>query len=149
MFKNYLKTAWRSIARNKAFSLINITGLAIGIAASLLLFIVVQYELNYDTFQKNYTRIYRVVTQDKYADGITYNAGIPVPALEALRAEFPHVQFGAVNAANGSQVTVPSASNQGGNKFIEETGIYFCDPQFLSVFNYKWLVGDPSVLNDP
>ena len=87
MFKTYLKTAWRSIVRNKAFSFINITGLAIGIAASLLLYIVVRYEMSYDTFQKNYSRIYRVVTQDDFSDGITYNSGIPVPALKALRAE--------------------------------------------------------------
>jgi len=57
MFRNYLKTAWRSIVRNKAFSLINITGLSIGMAASLLVFIVVKYELSYDTFQPNYNRI--------------------------------------------------------------------------------------------
>lgn len=148
MFRNYLKTAWRSIVRNKAFSVINITGLAIGIAASLILLIVVQYELSYDTFQKNYKNIYRVVTQDKFSDGFTYNSGIPVPALDALRAEFSNIQFAAVNQV-GVQVTVPSAGNQAGNKFIEDYGIYFCEPQFFHVFNYNWLAGDSSVLNEP
>jgi len=149
MFKTYLKTAWRSIVRNKVFSVINITGLAIGIAASLLLFIVVKYEMSYDTFQKNYKNIYRVVTQDKYPDGVTYNSGIPVPALDALRAEFPNVQFAAIDVNSSSQVTIPSTNNRGGNKFIEDNGFYFCEPQFFSIFNYNWLSGDASVLKDP
>lgn len=149
MFKNYLKTAWRSIVRNKAFSLINITGLSIGIAASMLLFIVVKYELSYDTFQPNYDRIYRVVTQDKFDKDIIYNAGIPVAALEALRAEFPNIQFGALRTIYGSQVTVPSAGNETGNKFIQETGIFFFEPQLFNVLQYNWLAGGPSALNDP
>jgi predicted permease len=149
MFKTYLKTAWRSIVRNKVFSVINITGLAIGIAASLLLFIVVQYELSYDTFQKNYKNIYRVVTLDKFPDGVIYNSGIPVPALEALRAELPNVQFAALDVNTPSQVTIPSTNNQGGNKFIEDNGFYFCEPQLFSIFNYNWIAGDASVLKDP
>ena len=149
MFKNYIKTAWRSLVRNKAFSLINITGLSIGIAASLLLFIVVQYELSYDTFQPNYKNIYRVVTQDKYEKELTYNAGIPVPALEALRAEFPQIQLGALNSIYGSQITVPSVKNEMGNKFIVEKGIFFFEPQLFNVFHYNWLAGGPSSLKEP
>jgi predicted permease len=149
MLKNYLKTAWRSIVRNKAFSLINITGLSIGIAASLLVFIVVKYELSYDTFQPRYNRIYRVVTQDKFDKDITHNAGIPVAALAALRNEFPHIQFGAVRSIYGSQITVPSPTHETGNKFIEETGIFFMEPQFFDVFYYNWKAGAPAVLKDP
>ncbi|HUP14158.1 MAG TPA: ABC transporter permease, partial [Niastella sp.] len=149
MFKNYLKTAWRSIERNKSFSLINITGLSIGIAASILLFIVVQYELSYDTFQPNYNRIHRVVTQDKFDKDITYNAGIPVAALDALRAGFPNIQFGALRSIYGSQITVPVAGNETGDKFIQETGIFFYEPQLFNVFHSDWLAGGPSALNDP
>lgn len=149
MFKNYLKTAWRSIVRNKAFSLINITGLSIGIAASMLLFIVVQYELSYDTFQPDYDRIHRVATQEKFDKDITYNSGAPVAALEALRADFPNIQFGALQSAYGSQITVPSAGNETGNKFIQERGIFFYEPQLFNVFHYEWLAGGPSSLNAP
>jgi putative ABC transport system permease protein len=149
MFKNYLKSAWRSIVRNKAFSLINITGLSIGIAASILLFIVVQYELSYDTFQPNYDRIHRVVTQDKFDKDITYNSGIPVAALEALRADFPNLQFGALRSIYGSQITIPSAGNETSNKFVQETGIFFFEPQLFNIFQYSWLAGSASVLNDP
>mgnify|MGYP001795061863 FL=1 len=97
MFKNYFKIAWRNIARNKTFSVINIAGLSIGIAASLIIFTVVNYELSYDKFQRNYKSIYRIVTQDKYADGFTYNPGVPGAALETLRSKMPDVSFAAIN----------------------------------------------------
>jgi putative ABC transport system permease protein len=149
MYKNYLKTAWRSLVRNKAFSLINITGLSIGIAASLLLFIVVQYEMSYDKFQPNFDRIYRVVTQDKFDTYTTHNSGIPVAALKALRTDFPNIQFGALRSIYGSQLTVPSATNATGNKFVQKTGIFFFEPQLFNVFHYDWLAGSADALKDP
>ena len=150
MIKNYLRIALRNLQRHKAFSVINITGLAIGIAACLLLFTVVKYELSYDTFQPNYKRIYHVVTQDKFSDGITYNPGVPVAALDALRLQMPNVLFANIFANYGSQVTVNSSgSSSFDKKFIEETGMFFCEPKFFQVFNYHWLEGNSNVLNEP
>src|ERR1700750_342431 len=68
MLKNYFKTAWRNIKRHKAYFAINILGLAIGIAACLLILQYVSYELNYEDFQVNKDRIYRV-QQDRYDNG--------------------------------------------------------------------------------
>ncbi|MDQ6764453.1 MAG: ABC transporter permease [Bacteroidota bacterium] len=150
MIKNYLKIAFRNLIRHKAFSAINIAGLAIGIASCMLVFIVVSYELSYDKFQPNYKRIYRVVTQDKFSDGMTYNPGVPGAALKALRLEMPGLLFGAINSSYGSQVTVgTSGSASTDKKFIEKEGIYFSEPNFFNVFSYKWLVGNPSVLAEP
>lgn len=151
MIKNYFKIAYRNIARHKGYAAINITGLAIGIAACLLLFLVVRYEMSYDTFQPAYSRIHRVVTQDKYEEGVTYNSGIPVPALEALRLAQPTVEFAGINSIYGSQVTVGTGNQQSftDKKFIEESGIYFCEPQFFNIFNYQWLAGSTTVLKEP
>ena len=152
MLKNYFKIAFRNIARHKGYAAINITGLAVGIAACLLLFLVIRYETGYDKAQPNYNRIYRVVSQDKFADGgITYNAGLPNPALEALRLEFPTIQFSAINSIYGSQITVGGAdqNNFSDKKFIEDKGIFFCEPQFFQIFNYKWLTGTADVLKEP
>ncbi|MEO6845134.1 MAG: ABC transporter permease [Ginsengibacter sp.] len=152
MIKNYLKIALRNITAHKAFSIINIAGLAIGIASCLLLFTVVKYELSYDRFQPNYHRIYHVVTQNNFSDGVTYNSGVPVPALAALRNDFPQITSGVLMADYGSQVTVLGSSasqNAPDKKFIENSGFFFADPQFFKVFHYDWLVGDPSVLKDP
>ena len=152
MIKNYLKIAFRNIVRHKAFSVINIAGFSIGIASCLLLFTVVKYELSYDKFQPGYSRIYHVVTEDKFSDGSTYNPGIPYPALDALRIDFPQITFGSLWASFGSQVTVlgKDISNSASDKkFIAETGFFFCDPQFFEVFHFDWLYGKPSVLNNP
>ena len=150
MFKNYFKIAWRNLTSHKSYAAINIGGLAIGIAACLLLFLVVNYELSYDKFQPNYKSIYRVVTQDKFSDGITYNPGIPVPALAALRLQMPNVLFGAIHSIYGSQVTVNTSGNASENKkFIEERGLFFCEPNFFRVFSFKWLAGNANVLNEP
>src|SRR4030095_7841550 len=68
MIKNYLKIAWRNLTRQKGYSLINIVGLAIGIAACLLILQYVSFELSFENFQKNKNRIYRV-QQDRYDAG--------------------------------------------------------------------------------
>jgi len=152
MIKNYFKVAIRNLARHKAFSLINITGLAIGIASCLLIFTVLKYELSYDKFQPNYKQIYHVVTEDKNSEGVFYNPGIPIPALEALRIDFPQVTTGALLSNYGSQVTIlgSDASNTSPDKkFIEKTGFFFADPEFFKVFHYNWLSGSPEILKDP
>ena len=150
MLKNYFKIAFRNIARHKAFSAINITGLAVGVASCLVLFTVIQYELSYDKFQPNYKRIYHVVTKDKFSDAVTYNPGIPVAALDAIRSKIPNILFACINANYGSQVTV---NNNDGSlsdkKFIEESGLFFCDSKFFQVFQYQWMQGNPAVLNEP
>lgn len=152
MIKNYLKMALRNLKRHKAFSFINITGLAIGIASCLLLFTVVTYELSYDKGQPGYDRIYRIVTENKNSEETDYSSGIPFPALEALRIDIPEITTGALLSNQGSQVTVLGANENNaapGKKFIESDGFFFADPQFFDVFNYTWLSGDPEVLKDP
>ncbi|PWT72238.1 MAG: ABC transporter permease [Bacteroidetes bacterium] len=151
MFSNYLKTAWRNLSKNKTYTAINVGGLAVGVAACILLFIVVNYELSYDTFQPNYKNIYHVVTTNKYRDGLEYTAGIPFPALEALRADFPQITTGVLYSNNGSQVAIQGnrSDNTSSNKFIEPSGMFFADPQFFEVFQYQWLINGPAVLKEP
>src|SRR5829696_9008444 len=88
MIKNYFKTAFRNLLRNKSYAAINITGLAVGIAACLLIFLVIQYESSFDTFHKKKDRIYRVVSEFKSPDGTSYSPGVPFPVTEALRVDF-------------------------------------------------------------
>jgi putative ABC transport system permease protein len=150
MVRNYFKITLRNIIRHKAFSIINISGLAIGIASCLLLFTVVKYELSYDTSQPNYKRIFHVVTQDNFSEGVNYNPGIPAAALDALRLQIPNVIFGCVDAAYGSQVTVNKPDGTSSDKkFIEESGLFFCDPKFFNIFKYIWLQGNENVLSEP
>jgi len=152
MLKNYFKIAWRNMQRHKAYSAINVAGLAIGLAACLLIFVVVQFELSYDKFQPNYKNIYRVVMQQKSGDAMEYYEGAPYPMSDALRADFPDAKFATIHTSYGSQITVP-AHNTGistdDKKFTESAGILFMEPQFFDMFKYNWLSGSASVLGAP
>jgi predicted permease len=151
MIKNYIKIAWRNIVRHKAYSSINIAGLTVGIAACLLIFVIINFELSFDKFQPNYKNIYHVVTQHKHEVDLNYNPGIAVPATEALRLDFPQAKVAALNSSYGSQITVPdeSGNGTGDKKFTEELGVVFIEPQFFDIFSSKWLAGSASVLKDP
>jgi len=151
MIKNYFKIAWRNILRHKAYSIINISGLSIGIAACLLIFVVIKYELSFETYQPNYKNIYHLVTHEFHGDENSYNPGITDPAPESLRLDFPQATIAALEANYGSQLTVPSAGGNALNdkKFIENTGVVFIEPQYFDIFKWNWLAGRPDVLKEP
>ena len=151
MLKNYFKTAFRNLLRKRGYALINIFGLATAIAACMLIFLVVSYEKSYDTFQPDFKSIYHIYTKTNNSGEEFYTSGIPFPALAALRTDIPQVKIGSLYATYGSQVTVLDKQNNPdpSKKFIEDMGLYYCDPQFFEVFSYKWLSGNEKVLAEP
>jgi predicted permease len=149
MLKNYLTIGFRNLMRNKGYATLNILGLAVGIAACLLIFTVVQFELSYDTFYTHYDRIYRVVIEDKYPSGeLGNNPGSPYPVPVALRQDMPQLEkVAALNSTYGSQITVLGTdpnTTQSDKKFIEDIGIFFIEPQFFEIFDATWLLGNPA-----
>ncbi|MBA4166953.1 MAG: ABC transporter permease, partial [Chitinophagaceae bacterium] len=150
MWNNLIKTAWRNVLRNKSYAAINMASLTVGMAACILLFIVVSYELSFDTGQPNYSRITRIVTMHESSDNTVYGSGIPYPALQAVRADFPQITTAAIYGSWGSQVTVSEdkAGGQANRKFVENT-VFFTEPQWFELFKYTWLAGSPSVLAEP
>src|SRR5690348_17788557 len=92
MIKNYFKTAWRNLTKNKTFSLINMAGLSIGMAACLLILQYVSFQLSFDQFNKNASDIYRVVN-DRYQNGKLIQHGtITYSAIgKAMKDDFPEV----------------------------------------------------------
>ncbi|QEM08048.1 FtsX-like permease family protein [Mucilaginibacter rubeus] len=151
MFKNYFKIAWRNITRHKSYSAINVAGLAVGIAACLLIFVVVQYELSFDTYQPGYKSTYRIVTKKDREGNIRYSAGISTPAVDAFRLYFPQATIAGINAIYGSQIVAPAANGNaaGDKKFVENTGIMFAEPQLFDIFSATWLAGSALALKDP
>jgi len=149
MIKNYFKIAWRNIVRHKAYSAINIAGLTVGIAASLLIFVVVQFELSFDTFQAK--NIYRITTETLRDGNVAYNPGISAPAVDAFRLNFPQAKVAGIDLIYGSQVTVagPTGNPADDKKFIADAGIMFAEPQLFDVLSAQWLAGSPSALKDP
>ncbi len=143
MIKNYLKTAWRNLLRNKSYAGINIVGLAIGIAACLLLFLVVQFETSFDNFHSNKDQIYRVVTLSHGPDGAHLDGGTPMPLSDGLRLDFPQLkQVCSIMQNDGSHYSVGNGSNEGTVKKFKEDLAYYADPQFFQIFDFKWLAGD-------
>src|SRR6478609_1352674 len=106
MIKNYFKTAYRNLSRNKSYALINTLGLAVGIAACLLLFLVVQFETSFDAFQKNKNSIYRIATEFHDADGVSYSGSVAFPVANGIRLDFPQVKQVASIYKTGGQITV-------------------------------------------
>src|SRR6186997_1298789 len=87
MFKNYFIVPFRNFWRNKNFSMINITGLAIGISASLVIFLLVEYDFSFDKFERDGDRIYRVVSDFTFGDESFKNSGVPSPMPAAVKSD--------------------------------------------------------------
>src|SRR5690606_14560950 len=91
MLHNYLKTAWRSLWKNKFYTFINVSGLAVGLATSIMLLLWVQNELSYDKFHKDYTDIYQLSSHfESNGEDITWT-GVPAP-LAVFGKSIPEVQ---------------------------------------------------------
>ncbi len=148
MLKNYFKTPFRILIRNKSFTVINVLGLTIGIASCLLIFFVIQFETSFDNFHKKKDRIYRVVSQFNRAGNLDYSNGVPIPVGDAMRADFSQLEaVGTIFGSGGDQITVPD--NQSGRKF-KEPNIFYAQTQVFDVLDVKWLAGNPKTsLSEP
>jgi len=148
MFKNYLKTAFRNLKRNKSYAIINVLGLTVGIAASLLIFLVIQYETSFDNFHKKKDKIYRIATEFHTQDGVGYSDGVSFPVAAAMRIDFPQIKEVAAIFRNGDQVTIEQGDRQ--LKKLREDNFYYAEPEFFKMFDFEWLAGSPqNSLKDP
>src|SRR6266480_7648278 len=137
MLKNYLKTAWRNLIKNKTFSLINIAGLAIGMAACLLILQYVNFELSYDQFNKNSNDIYRVVN-DRYQNGkLVQHGTITYSAIgKAMQDDFPEV-VNHVRVEPYGRVIL----TYNDKKFGDQEALAV-DNSFLTMFSFPITTGD-------
>ena len=150
MFKNYFKTAWRNISRNKTYTIINITGLAVSVAACLLIFIVIQFETSFDNFHANKERIYRIASKFKLPDGDHYSGGTCFPAAKQLKIDYPQLEnVSTILHSPGDQVTVMDESDHSAQKKFNEDDLFFIEPHFFEMFNFPFLYGDPKTLAEP
>lgn len=139
MLRNYFKIAWRTATRQKVFSLINILGLACGMACCLFIYCYVQDELSYDRYHDNASRIYRVVASDA-DDRQPTNANGSLPAGPALYEDFPEVEQYVRFRRMGQS---PGIVVQHGSKRLYEEKFFFADAAVFNVFSFHLLQGDP------
>lgn len=150
MLKNYLKTAYRNLVGNKVYSLITVTGLAVGIAVCLVIFVFIRYEQSFDDFHPNEARIYRVMTRGTGKDDHGGNSAVPFPLPTAIKNDFPDLQTAGIFSLDNLQIQVVDKAGQMEKKFKEQSGAFLLEPSFFSIFHFPWLAGDPSkALQDP
>ncbi len=145
MLRHYLKIAYRNLSRNKVFSLINILGLAIGMASSLLILQYVSHELSYDDFHAHAGDTYRI-TLDIYKNGEREVQSAKVtPAVGSSFQEFSEVE-----TFTRMVILGPDAVLTYEDRYKGEAGIYLADSAFFDVFSYNLLQGnESSALNEP
>lgn len=143
MFKNYLKVAFRNLYRQRIYSLINILGLAIGLACSFLIILYIYHEVSFDKFHKDYENLYRIANKGQISGDFLNVAVSSTATLPALLSEYPEVE-------NGSRIT-PTAEmfiSFEDRKFYEDD-FFYVDSTFAEVFTFPFLFGDPlTALNE-
>ncbi|MBO9151265.1 ABC transporter permease [Chitinophaga sp. GCM10012297] len=139
MLMNYFKTALRTLQRNKAYTLVNILGLTLGLACAILIFSLVKFHLSFDNFHEGKERIYRVLTAVQGGQ-MTWQPGVPPPLAEAMRNDYAFIEeAGRVATFKDQLVSVPQEVSV--KKFQEEAGFSFADPSFFRIMHYPLAKG--------
>lgn len=134
MIRNYFKTAWRNLFHNKTFSLINISGLALGITCSLLIMLWVQDEYSVDAFHKNSDQLYYIYERSFSGEKVEANYNTQCLLANELKAHIPQIKYAsAVETAN-------SVVCAAGNKILKKDGV-FAGSNFFIMFSYPLLQG--------
>ena len=144
MFRNYLKIARRNLLRNKLYSLINIFGLALGLACSLLVGLWVFDELTFDQYHRNTERIFRANLHLKWAENDLRLRNTPPPLGPALQRDYPEV-------SNVLRIRLDEETLfQAMNKSLYAPNVIYADSTLFSFFDYDFVEGDPqSALSTP
>lgn len=144
MFRHYIKSTFRSIQKQTWYSLITLSGLAIGMTCFILISFYARYEFSYDRFHENHQDIFRVLveTGEEYR-GKSQVAVTPAPLAQAMQDAFPEVLY----ATKVSRSRLPMTYE---GKRLAENKVYFADSAFLNIFNFPLISGDPETsLVDP
>ncbi|MBS1666256.1 MAG: ABC transporter permease [Bacteroidetes bacterium] len=138
MLKNYFKTAWRNLVKNKSFSLINILGLSVGISVCFIIMMYVMDELSYDRFNKNADRIVRISFKANMNGGKINEASVMPPTAQTLKYDYPEVEI----ATRLRDYGIPKVILN--DKKFNAGRLAFVDANFFSVFTFQFLQGDPA-----
>ncbi len=146
MLKNYFKSSYRNIIKNKFYSILNIFGPAIGITCAILILLYVKDELTFDKHSENYDRIYRLESDFNISGKATLAGLVPMPMAPTLKDEYPEIEECTRFAGFGIQDILFTYKDL---KFFEDN-MYFVDSTVFTIFNYKFILGSPEgALNEP
>lgn len=137
MIKNYFKTAWRNLWKNKTFSAINIFGLSVGVAAFLLIINYLRFEYSYDDAHVKKDRIFRVPMMTKEKAGKEQTFAFTYPAVApALKKDFPEIEEAARFRRQGGIVTYKD------QKIVEPGTLYYADASLFNIFSFRFVKGN-------
>ncbi|MFT3911709.1 MAG: ABC transporter permease [Ferruginibacter sp.] len=141
MFRNYIKTAFRNLRKNKLYSAINIFGLTMGLAACLLIGVYINHELSYDKFNKNADRIVRATMEYKNAETVNTVATTGTKVGPEFKRKFPQVE-------EYVRTFISSSIVKNGDKIFSESHLLFADEAFFKVFSFHLLSGNAATALD-
>lgn len=141
MFKNYFKTALRNFWHNKIFSLINVLGLSIGISASLVIYLLVNYHFTFDKFEKDNDRIYRVVSNFVFSSEVYRNSGVTSPLGPAVKKEVTGLDAVVpFRTSDEVKVSIPGTGKEP-VIFKHQKNVVFADENYFNLIGYQWMAG--------
>ena len=150
MFRNYFKTALRSLIQNRNYTIINIGGLSVGIAVCMMIFIIIQFHKSFDNFHTKKDRIYRVLSDFHHAEGAKTGKDVPFPMPAGLRSTFQQIeQVTAIFASHDDKLLIPDDNGKTIKAFKEDKGVFYVEPSFFKIFDYPLLAGSYESLKDP
>lgn len=142
MLKNNLKIALRSLLKQKIYTIINVLGLAVGIASCLLIVLFIQNEFSYDKFFQDHDRIYRMVLERKYPTHSTFYSIIPNSFEGVIKRDFPEVEE-STNAFGFQNFSMSYKNERDEVSQFDEDFVLAVDSNFLKMFSFKLLKGNP------
>src|SRR5690349_13654135 len=152
MFENYFKTAFRSLFRNRNYTVINIAGLAVGIAVCMMIFFIIQFQTSFDNFHPKKDRVYLFLTDSHTADvgTVSYQKNVPFPMPAGLKTAFPQLeQVAPVYASHNDELQVLDDNGTPVKNFKEGSGVFYTTPSFFKMFDFPLLAGSYESLKDP
>ncbi|HEX5152715.1 MAG TPA: ABC transporter permease [Parafilimonas sp.] len=143
MLRNYFKTAWRNLAKNKVYTLLNVLGLATGISAALIIYLIINYDFSFDKFEKDGDRIYRIVSDYSFSGQSYHSPGVPHAMPDAVRHSVTGLDLVAPFRVwnDGVKVSIPQEKNNELIIFKKQMNIAFVDENYFKLLPYQWMQG--------
>jgi ABC-type antimicrobial peptide transport system permease subunit len=154
MFRTYFKLAWRNIYRYKAYATINVLGLALGICACIVVYLITNFELGFDKFHPDKDRIYRIVGELQRSSGEKEFLNSLIPDVAGFQKQIPGFEAAAGFHLYNGNIKIPDGDKPAKKFDNRIDGSYSTTaiitwPQYFDIFKYEWLIGNATTLNDP
>jgi putative ABC transport system permease protein len=150
MLRNYIKIAYRTLMRYKAYTAINVLGLTLGLTCAMIIFFLVKFHMSFDQYHSKADRVARIVSYFNSEDGDFFTSGVPAPLGAAAKTEITAFEKVAMVYTEGGVTVALMEGGQPTKKFKEDDqGIFFVEPDLFSILDIKILKGNIKELNQP